>query len=275
MENVEVINGYLQSRGSLVQCALTESKGRILVASRDFESGDVIYTEPPLHIIEEDENSELFRQLEQFALVHDLCYSARWCWCALNSLTAGDLEQLPLRCSLISEGLQRQLLWLCAPDENDSAALPAIQQLLLDLGMTTDLTDKFWRLLQVWKYNSFEYSDDPVASAIYLQASFHSHDCNPNSNWVADEQLVLRARRPIAAGEEVTISYLSDEELFEATMERRMRLRISKDFHCLCQRCSEHWDRSRGVRCRCGSLRFLAAEGWEKGKLVMYRKLQK
>ncbi|CAK9061304.1 unnamed protein product [Durusdinium trenchii] len=63
------------------------------------------------------------------------------------------------------------------------------------------------------------------------------------------------------AGEEVTISYLSDEELFEATMERRMRLRISKDFHCLCQRCSEHWDRSRGVRCRCGSLRFLAAEG--------------
>jgi hypothetical protein len=31
-------------------------------------------------------------------------------------------------------------------------------------------------LVQVWKYNSFEYSDDPVASAIYLQASFHSHD---------------------------------------------------------------------------------------------------
>ena len=29
---------------------------------------------------------------------------------------------------------------------------------------------------KVWKYNSFEYSDDPVASAIYLQASFHSHD---------------------------------------------------------------------------------------------------
>eukprot|EP00913_Durusdinium_trenchii_P020445 g19206.t1 len=63
------------------------------------------------------------------------------------------------------------------------------------------------------------------------------------------------------AGEEVTISYFSCKELFEATMERRMRLRISKDFHCLCQRCSEHWDRSRGVRCRCGSLRFLAAEG--------------
>ena len=44
----QVINGYLQSRGSLVQCALTESKGRILVASRDFESGEPQLNDGPI-----------------------------------------------------------------------------------------------------------------------------------------------------------------------------------------------------------------------------------
>eukprot|EP00434_Breviolum_minutum_P017544 symbB.v1.2.015484.t1/scaffold1083.1/size139395/3 len=127
---------------------------------------------------------------------------------------------------------------------------------------TMEVAQKFWHLLQVWKYNSFEYSDDPVASAIYLQASFHSHDCNPNATWVADDAgLTLRARRHIAVGEEVTISYLSDEELFESTSQRRMRLKISKDFDCSCPRCCELWDRSRGVRCQCGHIRFLDVAG--------------
>lgn len=265
MEEEEEVNAYLQSCGGFVACHDAGSKGRILVATRDYQSGEVIYSEPPLHIIEEDEDSEVFQRLEDFAARHAL-YSARWYWCALNSMTASDLEQFAqLPCSIISEGLQRQLLWLCAPDENASEALPVFQELLHDLGMAdvpTEVTRKFWQLLQVWKYNSFEYSDDPVASAIYLQASFHSHDCNPNANWVADDAgLTLRARHFIPAGQEVTISYLSDEELFESTSQRRMRLKISKDFHCCCQRCAELWDRSRGVRCQCGSLRFLDVEG--------------
>ena len=56
---------------------------------------------------------------------------------------------------------------------------------------------------KVWKYNSFEYSDDPVASAIYLQASFHSHDLwlqmvvsstppkTPEKWWLEDDPFLL------------------------------------------------------------------------------------
>lgn len=71
------------------------------------------------------------------------------------------------------------------------------QKLLTDLGLEwpEELVKKFCRLRQarskrtlrrgqVWKYNSFEYSDEPVASAIYLKASFHSHAPWPASNHI-------------------------------------------------------------------------------------------
>ena len=103
------------------------------------------------------------------------------------------------------------------------ATLAGAWYILIWLDSSQAMTGRFFvghGLVQVWKYNSFEYSDDPVASAIYLQASFHSHDpwpktlgsfgsqcgiqkhgtawpqdCNPNANWVADDGcLTLRAR---------------------------------------------------------------------------------
>ncbi|CAJ1424063.1 unnamed protein product [Effrenium voratum] len=210
---------------------------------------------------QEDEDNQVFQLLEACSASHGLGYAGRWYWCALNSLTASDwVQPLAPGCFLISEGLQERLLWLCTPEELTPRALEALEPLLAQLGLEP-VAEKFWRLLQVWRYNSFEFSDDPPSSALYLQASFHSHDCDPNANWVSDGKLVLRARRPVSAGEEVTISYLSDEELFESTKERRMRLRLSKAFECRCQRCELRWDQSRGMRCACGALRYLASDG--------------
>ena len=34
-----------------------------------------------------------------------------------------------------------------------------------------------------------------------------------------------------------------------------------QDFDCSCPRCCELWDRSRGVRCQCGHIRFLDVAG--------------
>ena len=38
-----------------------------------------------------------------------------------------------------------------------------------------------------------------------------------------------------------------------------------QDFDCSCPRCCEFWDRSRGVRCQCGHIRFLDVAGAKGG----------
>ncbi|OLQ11953.1 hypothetical protein AK812_SmicGene4206 [Symbiodinium microadriaticum] len=226
--------------GSAVDCRVSETKGRILVAKSSFAVGELIYVEPPLHIIQEDEACPTYLRLEALASACGLKYAARWYWYALNCLTASDFDPEPPLpgCCIISEGLQRQLLLLCTPDEKASA-VPALRSLLAELSGPVQAAEKVWKLLQVWKFNSFECGEDPVSSAVYFRTSFHSHDCNPNASWTANSKdlLELRARRCIDVGEEVTISYLSDEELFEATSERRYRLELSKELQQLPSLC--------------------------------------
>eukprot|EP00439_Symbiodinium_sp_Y106_P043859 s805_g5.t1 len=256
---------------SAVDCRVSETKGRILVAQSSFAVGELIYAEPPLHIIEEDEACPTYLRLEVLASACSLKYAARWYWYALNCLTASDFDPEPPLpgCRVISEGLQRQLLLLCTPDEKASA-VPALRSLLSELSGPVQAAEKVWKLLQVWKFNSFECGEDPVSSAVYFRTSFHSHDCNPNAGWTANskEVLELRARRCIYVGDEVTISYLSDEELFEATCERRHRLELSKAFLCGCERCLEPFDSCRRLRCCQDGSRQLASDAGGPGSDV-------
>ncbi|GFH27157.1 histone methyltransferase, partial [Haematococcus lacustris] len=53
---------------------------------------------------------------------------------------------------------------------------------------------------------------------------------------VCGSSMVVRAARPIAAGEEVTISYLGRPQLQPATV-RRARLLEDYGFECSCPRC--------------------------------------
>lgn len=77
-----------------------------------------------------------------------------------------------------------------------------------------------------------------------------------------EDSFVLRARVPIQPGDELTISYIGDEELFKSTNVRRQRLQgelfssatsrvisVGWLFTCHCHRCDEPVDYARGLRC--------------------------
>eukprot|EP00915_Cephaloidophora_sp_WS-2016_P006183 GHVH01008154.1.p1 GENE.GHVH01008154.1~~GHVH01008154.1.p1 ORF type:complete len:627 (-),score=64.90 GHVH01008154.1:147-2027(-) len=123
----------------------------------------------------------------------------------------------------------------------------------------------------VWVYNCFQWSTDESeyeGLVIYFIASFPSHSCAPNMVGDIDDDTgvqVMRARRDIACGEEVTISYLTEESLLLPAAVRRSDLLASKRFFCLCERCSLNGDRSRCVRCykcRLGFRLMGSDSGW-------------
>ncbi|CAE8713313.1 unnamed protein product, partial [Polarella glacialis] len=102
--------------------------------------------------------------------------------------------------------------------------------------------------MNIWFLNCFEYSK--TASTIYFFSSFMSHSCYPNAVWYyrgADH--IVRARRQIRPGEEVCISYLSEDDLLQHVPVRLQRLQNTKRFWCTCERCSAAEDPSRGFVC--------------------------
>ena len=81
--------------------------------------------------------------------------------------------------------------------------------------------------------------------ALFRHSSQISHACAPNcfsfSDW--DEAAkkftrVVRSIRSIAAGEELTVSYLSEGILLQPRAQRQAELRHNFGFTCLCSRCS-------------------------------------
>jgi len=91
----------------------------------------------------------------------------------------------------------------------------------------------------VWILNCFDHSDPP-GNSVYFASSFVSHSCGANAVWNEgdDGAHILRARQNIAAGDEVTISYLEEHVLLQSAQTRKRILQWSKLFECACQRCA-------------------------------------
>lgn len=64
-----------------------------------------------------------------------------------------------------------------------------------------------------------------------------------------DGNFCLRARRDIAVGDEVCITYLSEDDLMQSAMVRREALESTKHFVCMCDRCNVETDYTRGMLC--------------------------
>lgn len=98
------------------------------------------------------------------------------------------------------------------------------------------------RLLLVWAANSFE------SGRIYETISRLNHSCDPAAVVVADgERQQIQAARPIAAGEEITIAYLSTL-LYADHRTRQRLLQRNKLLECRCQRCHGP-DRAEALPC--------------------------
>ena len=119
-------------------------------------------------------------------------------------------------------------------------------------------------LLQVWIFNCFNVGTEAGVferGVLCRNIAMCSHSCQPNAIWHTDDdsQFILQARGPIAAGEEVTITYLSGGDLCLTTPDRRRHLALAKKFHCTCLRCVADLDDVRHFRCpHCGGDAFAA-----------------
>ena len=76
-------------------------------------------------------------------------------------------------------------------------------------------------------------------TAVYSLPSLLNHDCEPNVHaaWThGDARMTLSTRRPVAAGEELRITYIDSSE---HVTKRRQDLRFAYGFNCKCAACVE------------------------------------
>lgn len=102
------------------------------------------------------------------------------------------------------------------------------------------------RTCDIFNTNSFEVvvvssrNKDHTTSlrGLYAMGAFQNHCCVPNTRHHFDDQqqMYVSAVLPIAAGEEITMSYT---DLLWDTSSRRQFLKATKCFSCNCNRCSD------------------------------------
>ncbi|KAJ3045762.1 hypothetical protein HDV00_007888 [Rhizophlyctis rosea] len=102
-----------------------------------------------------------------------------------------------------------------------------------------------------------------VAVGMFPLVAMLNHSCMPNCAYVgiAHGQMLVRTLRPVAEGEELTVSYV---DLYAGREERRGKLLETKNFWCECERCVEDSERDRevdGVKCwHCRKGMFVAED---------------
>lgn len=105
------------------------------------------------------------------------------------------------------------------------------------------------RTCGVFNTNTFEvvivqHEDAVSLRGLYPLGALQNHCCVPNTRHHFDDQqrLHVSAALPIAAGEELTMSYTN---LLWDTRNRRRFLQVTKHFSCNCSRCSDPLVRQR------------------------------
>ena len=148
------------------------------------------------------------------------------------------------------------------------------------------------RLWCVVTLNAFGGGDAKRRTHLFEIGSRFNHSCSPSCCRTvgSDGRLIIRAVRPIVAGEEVTISYLKPQALLSPITERNLKLR-QYGFTCGCSRCSSSGgDDMRGFGCpscdsgsihlpsnRCDSCgateRASTLAGWEAAETRLIRRV--
>ena len=123
-------------------------------------------------------------------------------------------------------------------------------------------------LAAVFRQNAFAFAaeDGGRREVIFPTICRANHSCAPNAVLVpcaeSNEESMLVACRPVAAGEPVEISYLPARYLLRGAPQRRDALREKWGFACACPRCAADLDLMRrfAVRCEaCGAAEAAAA----------------
>lgn len=253
---VGYINDYCWRRvGNALRCDVDPAKGRVLCATQPYKRGSPLFVEPPLLLVAESSEDSSYLQLQRVAGQLNFVHAPLWYWAALCSLNSDDLVGCKLSIPNATKEQQKRLMLLCCPETHEASAdvIALVGEFWPRAGDTQAVATKLERLLAVWLLNCFEHSEEPLGFSTFFLPSFLSHNCRPNCMWHYEhDDFVLRAREDIAAGDEITVSYLAEESLLESTEGRRAQLEATKHFTCHCQTCEAPLDASRGFRClRC------------------------
>jgi len=238
----------------------TECKGRCLYTNEASEAGQVVFVERPLLVALPALNQKLWDHLSKLHEAQPL---------NLGTITfhyAALMSELTL--DKVSIDIIRDK-YVPEPDEEAGEdvmrILKSIEEHIPEVLKDRKVDAKHLQLLvSAWRYNSFgHHKEDGLV--LYNRISMCAHSCDPTCCWsYGDEDaFVLRSRVALSKGDELTISYLQDEDLLKSTAVRVQKLQNWR-FTCACDRCVQPLDVGRGFRCRkcrIGILNFSVAKG--------------
>ena len=228
-----------------VQVRKVEGKGNCLYVVCPSGFGDLVFAENPLFFA--SCQSELFSNMQRVCSeIQNLEYDCHWYHAALVALMSKDHLRIDtcLRKWFPSDNRLKEasvILDKILPyirDERDQENTPVLSpQLLRDAVL-------------IWRYNSFAHYSHEHSLVMYNMTSFMSHSCKPSAAWAFGEgdTFNLRSVRDLKADDELTISYISEDQLTMPTFMRR-RFLSNWLFTCACERCALASDRNRTFKC--------------------------
>lgn len=234
----------------VIEVAVAPGKGKCMYIRHAYEPGGLILVESPLFVIVPDTDKELWNTLTSLNEAQPLMLSPLWHQAALLTIVTGTPEKIEImkdkwvldRNPPICEDVYRILEATCVVKPSG--------EFVYSNGVVVD-PQLYQFFLQVWPLNAFGHSNDPNGLVIYNKISYLAHSCDASACWhhYGDDLFMLRSRRKLLPGDELTISYLGESDLLSPTHKRRELLR-NWSFHCECPRCIITVDVARSFLCK-------------------------
>jgi len=244
-------------------------KGRVLIALRDFQPGDIIFRERAFvaaswnefHCIEcmkphKPTQCDAVRQRYPKVMIENLRTIE-------NQLA--DMEEIGeidrARCLIKAIGLVNanpespvvhdflRLTTVRPYEAYECITQLAARKLIKNAKVFPPGFDlvKAAQILSILNCNSHEI-ENIGGSGVFLQASMMEHNCLPNCNFVTqDRDIFVVCIRPIKAGDNLSIDYA--QTFYYPTAMRKAALAKSHDFICQCDQCTILPDRCRAFNC--------------------------
>lgn len=260
---VEVWLKNYHSAANPWKLGVVENVGRGLIATRDIGVNELILCEPPLIVglVGHEKDDRVCTICYKLISENDLCSRCSLPVCE-NCLTncrhveCNFLQSLNLNVKERSVQIIRSLpairgLYLSEIENNALNILQCnrtidIEKMIDDLlkeanGSNISVRDELVNVASVLNTNAFQIV---VASmglnlrGLYPLMSLINHNCAANARYFTDNNFVtsLFARKPIKMGEEISISYA---KILWSTPSRQSYLKITKQFTCKCDRCTD------------------------------------
>ena len=130
-------------------------------------------------------------------------------WCALHSLLESEVpSDWPL--PTLTPELQEQALLLFSSGRSPTVSTQQVQATL----RLSIAPAKLEQLADVWQMNSFGHTLRDDVNCLFFAPALANHSCMPTASWyISGETMAFRANAKLAVGDEITDSYLNDEDI--------------------------------------------------------------